>query len=73
MGKKSCKGDSPMNTEKKDDVFVKVKDMAGNEFVCPLDGLRSVKNVSEQELEDCFEGDVVGRYAGQMKIVDSED
>jgi hypothetical protein len=40
-----------MNTEKKDDVFVKVKDMAGNEFVCPLNELKNVKNVSEEELE----------------------
>lgn len=62
-----------MKTEKKDDVFVKVRDTAGNEFVCPLNELRNVKNVSEEDLEDCFEGDVVGRYAGQLNIVESED
>jgi hypothetical protein len=62
-----------MKTEKKDDVYVKVKDTAGNEFVCPLNELRNVKNVSEEELEDCFSGDVVGRYAGQLNIVESED
>ena len=54
-------------------MFVKVKDMAGNEFVCPLNELKNVKNVSEEELEDCFEGDVVGRYAGQLNIIDSGD
>jgi hypothetical protein len=62
-----------MNTEKKDDLFVKVKDMAGNEFVCPLNELRNVKSVSDEELENCFEGDVVGRYAGQLNIVESQD
>jgi hypothetical protein len=62
-----------MNTEKKDDLFVKVKDMAGNEFVCPLSELRNVKSVSDEELENCFEGDVVGRYAGQLNIVESQD
>ncbi|MFO7644120.1 MAG: hypothetical protein R6W95_07035 [Desulfosarcina sp.] len=62
-----------MNTEKKEDVYVKVKDMAGNEFVCPLNALRDLKSISETELENCFEGDVVGRYAGQLKIVDSGD
>ncbi len=62
-----------MTAEKKDDVFVKVKDMAGNEFVCPLNELRNVKSVSEEELENCFEGDVVGRYAGQLNIVDNGD
>lgn len=62
-----------MNTEKNDNLFVKVKDMAGNEFVCPLNELRNVKSVSDEELENCFEGDVVGRYAGQLKIVESQD
>jgi len=62
-----------MNTEKKDDLFVKVKDMAGNEFICPLNELRNVKSVSDEELENCFEGDVVGRYAGQLNIVESQD
>jgi hypothetical protein len=62
-----------MNTEKKDDLFVKVKDMAGNEFICPLNELRNVRSVSDEELENCFEGDVVGRYAGQLNIVESQD
>ncbi len=54
-------------------MFVKVKDTAGNELVCPLNELRNVKNVSEEGLENCFEGDVVGRYAAQLNIVDSGD
>ncbi len=61
-----------MKTEIKDDVFVKVKDMAGNEFVCPLKDLRDIRNVKEEELENCFEGDVVGRYAGQLNIIDAK-
>ena len=62
-----------MNTETNENIYVKVKDLAGNEFVCPLNDLRNVKKVSEEELENCFEGDVVGRYAGQLNIVESED
>ena len=62
-----------MSTDKKEIVYVKVKDMAGNDFVCPLNELIDAKSVSEAELENCFEGDVVGRYAGQIKIVASED
>jgi hypothetical protein len=62
-----------MNTEKTNDVFVKVKDEAGNEFVCPLNELRNVKDVSAEELKNCFEGDVIGRYAGNLNIVDSQD
>jgi hypothetical protein len=62
-----------MSEKKNEDVYVKVKDMAGNEFVCPLNELRDARKVSDAELENCFEGDVVGRYAGQLNIIDSED
>lgn len=62
-----------MKPEKDENVYVKVKDMAGNEFVCPLNELRDTKGISETELENCFEGDVVGRYAGLLKIVDAEE
>ncbi|MEJ2041536.1 MAG: hypothetical protein P8X55_21805 [Desulfosarcinaceae bacterium] len=59
-----------MNKEKNQNVYVKVKDMAGNEFACPLKGLRDARKISDAELENCFEGDVIGRYAGQLNIVD---
>ena len=59
-----------MSNENNQDVYVKVKDMAGNEFVCPLAELRETGKISAAELENCFEGDVVGRYAGQLNIVD---
>ena len=62
-----------MNTEEKGTVYVKVKDMAGNDFICPLNELIDPKSVSDADLENCFEGDVVGRYAGIIKIVDSGD
>ena len=78
-----------MNKQNKETVYVKVKDIAGNEFVCPLNRgsegiprglprggfneLKDVKNISETELDNCFDGDVVGRYAGQLNIVDSGD
>ena len=60
-----------MNTDIDENVYVKVKDMAGNEFVCPLNELRDASKISEAELEDCFEGDVVGRYAGLLNIIDT--
>lgn len=61
-----------MKTEKHENVYVKVKDLAGNEFVCPLNELRDAKTIGEAELENCFEGDVVGRYAGMLKMVAPE-
>jgi hypothetical protein len=62
-----------MNTKTNENVYVKVKDMAGNEFVCPLNELRDASKISDAELENCFEGDVVGRYAGQLHIIDPEN
>lgn len=64
--------DKIMNSEKTENVYVRVKDMAGNDFVCPLNELKDPSSISAAESENCFEGDVVGRYAGMLKIVDSE-
>jgi len=61
-----------MSDQNSQDVYVKVKDMAGNEFVCPLKELRDARKISDDELENCFEGDVVGRYAGLLNIVEPE-
>lgn len=59
-----------MNTGNNETLYVKVKDMAGNDFVCPLNELRDPKQLSETELDNCVEAVVVGRYAGQLNIVD---
>ena len=72
LSKTNNREDSIMDTEKNENVYVRVKDMAGNDFVCPLNELRDPKSLTEAEAENCVEGDVVGRYAGMLKIVDSE-
>ena len=48
--------------------FVRVKDMAGNEFLCPLDALKDPKDVSEEELGNCVDDATVGRYSGNIKV-----
>ena len=58
-----------MNTETNQTVYVKVKDMAGTDFVCPLNELRDPKSISEAELENCVEEVVIGRYAGEMSAI----
>jgi hypothetical protein len=52
--------------------FVLVKDGAGNLFVCPIDSLKHLDEVSEDELEDCVDDATVGRYAGNIDIVSGE-
>jgi len=49
-------------------VFVRVKDQSGNEFLCPLGSLKEVKEASDEELENCVDDGTVGRYAGDIEI-----
>lgn len=58
-----------MITESKQAKYLKVKDKAGNEFLCPLDALKSIKDATDEELENCAEEAVVGRYAGDIEVV----
>jgi DNA gyrase/topoisomerase IV subunit B len=58
-----------MNEDKEQQVYVKVKDFAGNEYVCPIDALKNLKEVSEEVLDNCVDDATVGRYAGNIKIV----
>ena len=50
--------------------FVRVKDTAGNDWLCPIDALKNPKDASEEELEHCVDDATVGRYAGDIDIVD---
>jgi hypothetical protein len=58
-----------MNEDKEQQVYVKVKDFAGNEYVCPIDALKNMKEVPEDVLDNCVDDATVGRYAGNIKIV----
>ena len=58
-----------MVTENKRAKYLKVKDGAGNEFLCPLDALKSVADATDDELENCVDEAVVGRYAGDIEVV----
>lgn len=58
-----------MNEDKEQQVYVKVKDFAGNEYVCPIDALKNMKEVPEDILDNCVDDATVGRYAGNIKIV----
>ena len=58
-----------MNEDREQQVYVKVKDFAGNEYVCPIDALKNLKEVSEEVLDNCVDDATVGRYAGNIKIV----
>lgn len=56
-------------TEDKDEaVYVRVRDLAGNEFVCPIDALKNPKDVSAEELDHCVDDATVKRYSGNIRL-----
>lgn len=58
--------------DKRKDVYVRVKDAKGNEFVCPLAALKDIREASEDELESCVDDATVGRYPGNLDIVEPD-
>ena len=60
-----------MSGKESKNVYVRVKDMAGNSFLCPIDALKDPKDVSEEDMELCVDNAVAERYAGEIKIEDS--
>ena len=55
-------------SSKNTNVYVQKKSEDGQDILCPVDdtGEKIEKNVNE--LEDCVEQDVVGRYAGNISV-----
>lgn len=52
------------------DVWVRVKDNAGNEFICPIGALKDRRSATEEELDNCVDDGVAGRYAANIEIED---
>ena len=48
--------------------FVLVKDSKGEKFLCPIDAGQDPSSIRIDEEDDCVEDDVIGRYAGNLKI-----
>lgn len=48
--------------------YTKVKAEDNNEYICPLGLAKKNRHLSVDELDDCVEADVVGRYSGNLKM-----
>jgi alkaline phosphatase len=49
-------------------VYVRVKDGVGNEYLCPLEALKDTKEATEEELDNCVDDATVGRYASNIHV-----
>ncbi len=47
--------------------YVLVRDSNGEKFLCPLNTNQDPLSINADEMVDCVEEDVVGRYAGNIK------
>lgn len=54
-------------------VYARVKDSAGNEFLCPVEALKPHQEATEEELENCVDDATVGRYASNIEVRDAEE
>jgi hypothetical protein len=54
----------------RENLYVRVKDGPGDEFLCPIDALIDPKDATEAELANCVDSAVVGRYAGNIKVLE---
>ena len=51
-----------------EDTFVLVKSSKGENYLCPLNAVRNNSSISVDEIDNCVEEDVIGRYAGNINI-----
>jgi len=51
-----------------DSKYISVKDERGEDYFCPMARVKDRTAVSEKELRECVEKDVVGRYSGNIEI-----
>lgn len=59
-----------MTAAQKKDVWVRVTDIEGSEFICPLSALKDAGQATEEELQNCVDSATVGRYAGNITVAD---
>ena len=62
------KSEANMAEKEKRDVWVRVKDDAGNEFICPLNALKDRQSATDDELDNCVDDAIIGRYAAKLDI-----
>ena len=50
--------------------YVRIKANDGQDLLCPIRTEIDPDNVAEEIIDDCFERDVLERYAGNIEIVE---
>jgi hypothetical protein len=48
--------------------YFAITDKYGNDYLCLLNAVKARDGISDQELDECVEKDVVDRYCGDIDI-----
>ena len=56
-----------MSTSETEHSFFLVTDSEGNRYLCPMNATLDHSTGRLDEIDDCIEEEVVGRYAGNLK------
>jgi len=56
--------------KKNDEIYVKYADENGEQYYCPITSIRDDEPESSRFLDDCVEASTVGRYSGNLNVVD---
>lgn len=54
------------------EAYTRVRAKDNNEYICPLHLTQNQEKLRADQLEDCVEAEVVGRYIGHLKIIASK-
>ena len=57
-----------MNTHT--ETFGTFKDETGETYYCPLGGVSDNRIVSDEDFDNCVEASTVGRYSGNLNVID---
>ena len=53
------------------DTYFMVRGNSGEEYLCPLNSIGNKNAITEAEMNDCVERDIVERYSGNINIQSS--
>ncbi len=57
-----------MSEPSADALYVRVRDGAGNELICPLEALKDIRELPEEILDRCVDDAAAGRTAGNIRV-----
>ncbi len=55
-----------MSRKTEEQTYVRVRDGAGEEFLCPLDALKPAEKATEQELTNCVDQATANRHPSNV-------